>query len=60
MAEANVVHIRKTQTKLQIEEKLDALVEEAIRVGLSLMDIHHILELKAHTVNDAIAMQETA
>lgn len=60
MAEANVVHIHKTQTKLQIEEKLDELVAEALRVGLTLMDIHHILELKAHTVNDAIGMQETA
>jgi hypothetical protein len=44
----------KTQTRIAIEEKLDELVTEAQRVGLTLMDISAMLELKLHSVNEAM------
>jgi len=51
------LHTFKTQTRMKIEEDLDNLVAEALRVGLTLMDIAAMLELKLHSVNEAMREQ---
>lgn len=51
------LHNYKTQTRMKIEEDLDSLVAEALRVGLTLMDISAMLELKLYSVNEAMTEQ---
>lgn len=58
MPEANPLHAFKTQTKLQLEEKLDDLVAEMYRVKLSHMDVLHMLELKVFSIKEAMSQED--
>lgn len=44
------------EDKLAFEEELDELVAKFIQRHVSLLDISNIMELKLHTVNEAIGM----